>query len=326
MHTVEEIKLRIQDTLSKLDFNKSPKELYEPIAYSIRMGGKRIRPILTLLGCGLFGGNIEDAIYPSIGIELFHNFTLIHDDIMDKAPLRRGKDTVCKKWNTDIAILSGDTMFAIANKYIVRTKADYIPEILEIFNNAAIEVCEGQQLDMNYEREDNISIPQYIMMIKLKTAALIAASLKIGAVTGNAGKNDADLLYKFGECTGIAFQIKDDLLDVYGDSEKFGKTNCGDIQSNKKTFLYLKACELADKTTRDELKYYYSSEFKAQSPELKVQKVTEIFNSLNIKSIISEEIEDYYNKANSCLEQINLDSSLKNELKDFTDKMMNREK
>ena len=326
MHTSEEILQKVNDTLANLNFSREPKELYEPISYSLGMGGKRIRPVLTILACEMFGGNIEDAIFPSIGLELFHNFTLIHDDIMDKAPIRRGMETVYRKWNTDTAILSGDTMFAIAYKFVVKTKVNYIPDILEIFTNAAIEVCEGQQYDMNFESEESITLPQYTEMIRLKTAALLSASLKIGAVIGNADKKNADLIYKFGENIGIAFQIMDDLLDVYGDSEKFGKTNSGDIQTNKKTFLYLKACELADKSNLENLKYFYSSNYKEQSVILKVEKVIEIYDRLNIKNITLSEIDTYYNKAIACLDKINVESNLKSELRNYTDKLMKREK
>lgn len=245
---------QIAHLIEELDFRKEPPELYDPIAYTMNQGGKRLRPLLTLLACDLFGGDIQKALYPALSIEVFHNFTLVHDDIMDRAPLRRGKETVYKKWNSDIAILAGDTMFALAYTYALKTDAEIVPEILTVFSKAAIEVCEGQQYDMNFEQLASVSIDEYIRMIRLKTAVLLGASLEIGAICARADQNDVRKLYQFGIELGIAFQLKDDLLDVYGDTEKFGKLSGGDIATNKKTFLYLKAMELANNKQNKELK------------------------------------------------------------------------
>jgi len=202
----------------------------------------------------MFGGDLNDAINPAIGFEVFHNFTLLHDDIMDQSPIRRGKETVYKKWNTNIAILSGDAMFALAYKYLIRTNEKVLPSLLKVFNQTALEVCEGQQFDMNYETTKKISIDDYMKMIRLKTAVLIAGSLKAGAIIGGADSTDADHLFNFGENIGLAFQLKDDLLDVFGDEAVFGKRTGSDIVCNKKTFLYLKAFELAKGETLKQLK------------------------------------------------------------------------
>ncbi len=323
MHSVEFIQDRIKQAFTELNFCREPKELYEPIDYSIKIGGKRIRPILTLLSCDLFNGDIENALYPAIGVELFHNFTLLHDDIMDKAPLRRGKETVFKKWNQDIAILSGDTLFAIAYQNICKAKPEYLKSILDEFSNSAIKVCEGQQLDMNFESNHDVTIFDYIEMIKLKTAALIAASLKIGAIIGKADIKDAENIYKFGENIGIAFQIMDDMLDVYGDIDKFGKKNCGDIRTNKKTYLYLKAFELAKDEILEKLNYFYGNN--VTDFEEKVQGVKDIYMTLNVKDFALKEIDNYYFKALKCLDLVSVASERKTELKNFSKKLMGRD-
>ena len=224
----------------------TPAELYEPVRYMLSIGGKRIRPLFVLMSCNLFGGKTKDAIPSALAIELFHNFTLIHDDIMDNATLRRNNLTVHSKWNNNIAILSGDVMMIQAYQSIAESKllSRIFDSVLSVFNQMAIKICEGQQLDLNYEQERKISIPQYYKMIELKTAVLLASCMKIGSLTGGATKEDANNLYEFGKNIGMAFQLQDDLLDVYGDTEKFGKQKGGDIIANKKTFLLCKAQEL----------------------------------------------------------------------------------
>ena len=233
----------INQHIANQNFNRFPSELYDPIAYTMTQGGKRLRPLLTLMTCDLFGGNLVHAIHPALALEVFHNFTLVHDDIMDQAPLRRGRETVYKKWNSNIAILSGDTMFAMAYQYAIQTEDQYVPKILRVFNKAAIEVCEGQQLDMNFEVITQVNLDEYLEMIQLKTAVLIGVSIQIGAIIGNASDEDMKLMYDFGIQLGIAFQIKDDLLDLYGSEKYFGKKTGGDILANKKTYLFLKALE-----------------------------------------------------------------------------------
>jgi len=230
----------IDGELKKTVSLKEPKNLYQPIKYSLELGGKRIRPALLLLANDLFGGKNKGAINAALAIEVFHNFTLLHDDIMDDAPLRRGKDTVYKKWGSNIAILAGDVMFVNAIQLLAKNDTSKLPEILDLFNTTAVEVCEGQQFDMNFETLQNVSIDDYLKMIELKTAVLLAASLKIGAILGNASQENANHIYEFGRNLGVAFQLMDDILDLYGDPEKFGKQVGGDIIANKKHTYYLK--------------------------------------------------------------------------------------
>jgi len=321
---MEQLLLRVKSALSEVKFeNNNPIELYQPITYTLNLGGKRIRPVMVLLTCDLFGGDIETAINPAIAIEIFHNFTLLHDDIMDNAPIRRGKETVFKKWNTNVAILSGDTMFALAYKYLVKTKVPDIQSILDIFTKAAIEVCEGQQYDMNYETNDNVSIPEYIEMIRLKTAILIATSLITGAVVAGADKTDVENIYLFGENVGIAFQLMDDLLDIYGNQEVFGKKIGGDIVTNKKTYLLIKAMNEAKGKDLVELKKYFSST--NFNDEEKIKSVTEIYNKLGVKESTNKLINDYYDKALICLSKISINDDKKAVLKKYSDQLVTRD-
>jgi len=314
---------QIAHLIEELDFRKEPPELYDPIAYTMNQGGKRLRPLLTLLACDLFGGDIQKALYPALSIEVFHNFTLVHDDIMDRAPLRRGKETVYKKWNSDIAILAGDTMFALAYTYALKTDAEIVPEILTVFSKAAIEVCEGQQYDMNFEQLASVSIDEYIRMIRLKTAVLLGASLEIGAICARADQNDVRKLYQFGIELGIAFQLKDDLLDVYGDTEKFGKLSGGDIATNKKTFLYLKAMELANNKQNKELKQWYSQNTSID-PNHKIQAVKKIFDELNIQNLTGETMTGYFERSLAHLDSVHADATRKDDLRLFATQLFNR--
>ncbi len=323
MHTTQELQDKIKQTLLEEKFEGSPPLLYEPISYTLSQGGKRMRPLLTLLACDMFGGNIEDAVYPAIGIEVFHNFTLLHDDIMDKAPIRRGKETVYKKWNTNIAILSGDTMFALAYEYMLKTQTKFVPAILQVLNRTAIEVCEGQQFDMNFETDENICIADYLEMIRLKTAVLLGGSLKIGAIIGGADKEDANNIYDFGINIGLAFQLKDDLLDVYSDVEKFGKVTGGDIVTNKKTYLYLKAFELAVGEGLQNLKNCFS--LSENESEKKIAGVKSVYNELNIEGLTIKEMQQYYDKALEYLDKITIDASHKQNLIYFAQQLMRRE-
>jgi len=323
MHTIEELQDKINNILLQQKFKGTPPLLYEPISYTLSQGGKRIRPLLTLLACDMFGGNIENAVYPAIGMEIFHNFTLLHDDIMDKAPIRRGKETVYKKWNTNIAILSGDTMFALAYEYIIKTETEYIPDILHVLNRTAIEVCEGQQFDMNYETDANIGIDDYLEMIRLKTAVLLGGSLKIGAIIGGADKNDAANIYDFGVNIGLAFQLKDDLLDVYSDVEKFGKITGGDIVTNKKTYLYLKAFDLAKGERLSNLKSFFNLTEKER--EKKIAGVQSIYNELDIESLTIKQMQLYFDKALESLNKIPLATFRKQNLINFAQQLMERE-
>lgn len=323
MHTVSELQDKIYITLSEQKFDGHPALLYQPIKYTLTQGGKRLRPLLTLLGCDLFGGNIDNAVYPAIGLEIFHNFTLLHDDIMDKAPIRRGKETVYKKWNTNIAILSGDTMFALAYEYMLKTDNNVIPQILQVLNQTAREVCEGQQFDMNFETQDDVSITDYIDMIRLKTAVLLGGSLKIGALIGGATIQDADYLYNFGLNVGLAFQLKDDLLDVFSDVDKFGKVTGGDIVTNKKTFLYLKAYELAKGEELNKLNYYFN--LPETESDKKIIGVKSVYNALNIEQITLTEMQKFYNLALTEIEKVNVEKSKKKNILSFAQKLMDRE-
>jgi geranylgeranyl diphosphate synthase type II len=311
----------IEAEINNISYLKDPENLYSPIEYTMELGGKRIRPILLLISYQLFNDNFERAFSPAKAIELFHNFTLLHDDIMDKAPLRRGKITVHKKWNNNIAILSGDVMMIHAYQLLAQVESKYLKSILNIFNKAAIEVCEGQQWDMDFESKDDVPLIDYMQMIEFKTAVLLAASLKIGAVLADAKKKDQNHLYEFGLNMGIAFQLKDDLLDVFGTSKLFGKKIGGDILANKKTFLYLKALQISDLSTKLKLKKLYISE---NENDTKVEKVKKIFVDLNIKKHTLDLMNSYYIKAMKHLDAI--DSDKKSPLIDFADKLMHRDR
>ena len=245
MHKIKDLQEIINKEIESKKMGREPFSLYEPINYSLSNGGKRIRPLLTLLACNLFSEKIDQAIDAALAIEIFHNFTLLHDDIMDKADIRRGKPTVHKKWNENTAILSGDAMFIKSYDFLLETKTEKFKEILQVFNNTALEVCEGQQYDMEFENRNDVSENEYLRMIELKTSVLLAAALKIGAIIGGAENADADLLYDFGRNIGLAFQLQDDMLDVYGSKNTFGKEIGGDIVANKKTFLLIKAKQLS---------------------------------------------------------------------------------
>ncbi len=322
MNRIAEFQHIINKLLKEQNFKRSPEALYAPIDYVMSQGGKRLRPMLTLLACDMFGGNIQNALYPALAIEVFHNFTLVHDDIMDKAPMRRGLETVYKKWNSDIAILSGDTMFAMAYQFAVKTDPALIPDILDVFSKTAIEVCEGQQLDMDFELLELVTIENYLRMITLKTAVLLGASLKIGALTAYADKKAVEEMYEFGINLGIAFQLQDDLLDVYGQEEKFGKKNGGDIVSNKKTYLYLKARELANEQQNETLKELYANS--SSETEVKIKKVTDIFNELNIKEEVSKAMSDFYTKSLYHLEKSSADPVKLSLLKSFANQLYTR--
>ncbi len=303
-----------------------PAELYEPARYMLSLGGKRIRPLFVLLACDLFNGKAEDAIPAALAIELFHNFTLVHDDIMDNAPLRRNQPTVHQKWNSSTAILSGDVMLVKAYQLISKNKM--CDSILPVFSEMAIKVCEGQQWDLNYEQVNKISISQYFKMIDLKTATLIAASMKIGALIGGAKEEEAKNLYEFGKNTGIAFQLQDDMLDIYGEEEKFGKQKGGDIVSNKKTFLLLKAIELSNLNAykKEELAQWleFHPKNEKESKE-KIEAVKSIYDFTNVKKITEAEINFFHQKAIASLNTISASEEKKKTLIDFTSSLLKRE-
>ncbi|MGQ0829292.1 MAG: polyprenyl synthetase family protein [Bacteroidota bacterium] len=325
MNKVSTYQQQIEQALKGKSYGSTPKELYQPIEYIMTLGGKRMRPVLVFMACDFFDGDTNKALHPAIAIELFHNFTLVHDDIMDKAPLRRNQPTVHEKWNDNIAILSGDAMMVCAYKELCKADVELLPELLEIFSDTAVKVCEGQQLDMNYEKLSKVSIPQYIKMIELKTAVLLAGSLKIGAVIGRARDEDAQHLYNFGKHIGIAFQLQDDILDVYADAEKFGKQKGGDIIANKKTYLLLKAIEMAEgnRYVKEELHQWINApQF---NPKEKIEAVTHIYNFLNVKEQARKEMKKHYELALTFLKDIPVDEKKKQELITFADSLMIRE-
>jgi len=312
---------KINQKILSLNIPAQPVGLYEPVTYTLALGGKRMRPVLTLLGHSLFSDENENAVDAAVALEVFHNFTLLHDDIMDNAPLRRGKPTVWKKWGSNTATLSGDVMLIMAYDLLSGYEPSVLKKILPVFNAAAIKVCEGQQLDMNFETTENVSIADYLHMIELKTAVLLGASLQLGAVIAGADEKDGKNLYEFGKNTGIAFQLQDDILDVFGEAEKFGKQVGGDIVSNKKTFLLLKAFELADEATSAKLKILLN-----EKDELKkVKEVKEIYHLLDVKKSAENEMQRFYSKGLSSLEKVNVPSEKKKMLTDFTGQLMQRQ-
>lgn len=320
MYKAEQFVEIISNEINKLEFPLNPKELYEPIGYTMSQGGKRLRPILSLVACDMFKGNIERAIIPAISLEMFHNFTLIHDDIMDKAPIRRGIETVYKKWDQNIAILSGDTLFALAYEKLLAYKNDNLVDLIHLLNETAVGVCEGQQLDMNFETQIDVSIEEYMEMIRLKTAVLIGACLKAGAIAAYANNEYRIKIYDYGVSIGLAFQLMDDLLDVYGDAKKFGKTPGGDIRENKKTFLYLKALQLANPTDKENLLNYFSGiDFDEKE---KFNSVRAIFDRYDIRGITEKEMDRYYQNAVNMLKEIPFDSA---ELLRLTNSIMQRD-
>ena len=323
MLTLEEYHHLIQSAIDKEIIHREPVELYEPINYTLSIGGKRLRPLLTLLSCDIFGGDINQAIYPALGLETFHNFTLLHDDIMDKAPIRRGQPTVYKKWDANRAILSGDTMMVMAYDYILASPKDLLFDVFTIFNKLGKEVCEGQQYDMNFETKKQVSIDEYLKMIHLKTAVLIGGSMQVGAIIARTSKRNIQQIFDFGESVGMAFQLQDDLLDAFGDEEVFGKKNGGDIQTNKKTYLYLKALELASSEQRKELKHLFS--LQKENDEDKVNRVLTIFQELNIEQETRNLMELYYTKALKTLDNIDLEADKKNTLINLADSLMKRD-
>jgi geranylgeranyl diphosphate synthase, type II len=310
--------------ISSLDSYTEAGRLFDPVNYILSQGGKRLRPVLCLMACNLFSDMIDDAIMPATGFEVFHNFTLVHDDIIDKAEIRRGAATVQSKWGQNQAILSGDAMAFIASDCISQAPDRVLGKILKLFNKTAIEVCAGQQLDIDFENKAVVTTDEYLRMIELKTAVLIAASLKAGAIIGNAPENDQNLLYEFGRYLGLAFQIQDDLLDAYGETKTFGKKTGGDIVANKKTWLLVKALEQADGEQLVKLKNLMSG--KEFNPEEKVKAVMEIYESLNIHLQAENLSYEYINKAFESLEMVKVKESRKADLKQMTTSLIGRKR
>jgi len=322
MYSIEKI-IEIVDTIIKKEkYNSKPKGLYEPIEYVMSMGGKRLRPVLTLMAYNLYHDDLKLSNNPALAIETFHNFTLLHDDIMDNADLRRNMPTVHKKWNENTAILSGDAMMVKAYRHLLKYTGPNFKEILDIFTQTALEVCEGQQYDMNFETIENVSVDDYLEMIRLKTAVLIAASLKIGALAADANIEDIENLYMAGLNVGMAFQIQDDYLDVYGDVNVFGKSIGGDIVANKKTFLLISAINSAKGSTLAELNECLNLD-KSNSEE-KIKRIVNIYNKLDIKTLSQKKMDEYLEYAFKYLKKVKVDNSKKIHLIEFAIKLSKR--
>ncbi len=321
MQWLSQYTAKIESELKGFDLPESPLNLYDPLRYFLQIGGKRIRPVLTLLGAELSGKGSDTALPQAIGIELFHNFTLIHDDIMDEAPLRRNKKTLHKKYGINTAILSGDVLLIKAYQQICKTDTHYLEEILELFNATAIEVCEGQQLDMDFETRMDVSVADYIEMIRLKTSVLLGCALKVGALATGANKSDADALYNFGVNIGIAFQIRDDILDLYADTEQFGKQVGGDIIANKKTILYLTAIGQATKEQREIIMQLQNE----TDLVLKIERMAEVFDVLNVKSLCEERMRFYFEHAMNSLESVEASVENKSKLQELAAYLIERE-
>jgi geranylgeranyl diphosphate synthase, type II len=319
---IKKLTEKINKSLAKIDLIKSPEELYLPVDYCLKNGGKRVRPLMALLACDMYDGDIDQVMGPALGMEIFHNFTLMHDDIMDQAPMRRGVLSVHKKWNTNTAILSGDVMFALAIQNISLTPLQHLKTILDLFNKIVIQVCEGQQYDMNFETTDKVSEEDYLKMIRLKTAVLPAACLQAGAIIAGAPEKDTQLLYEFGENIGMAFQIKDDWLDCFGDEESFGKKSGGDIIANKKTWLYIKAFALADSDQNKQLKDAFTN--RLASNDEKINVVKNIYLDLKLNELALERMEVYYKKAFDQLDKVKLPKDKKKDLAEMATALFDR--
>jgi geranylgeranyl diphosphate synthase type II len=322
---VHELLTKLEEHISGHSFGESPVELYDPITYIMGLGGKRIRPLLSLLAYGMYGKNPTEIFSQAAALEVFHNFTLMHDDIMDQAPLRRGKPTVHEKWNANIAILSGDVMLVRAYDLLLPTPTALLPEVIRIFNKTAAEVCEGQQLDMNFEGYETVAEADYIHMIRLKTAVLLGLALQIGALLAGASKEDVQRIYEFGVNIGVGFQLQDDLLDVYADQAKFGKQVGGDIISNKKTFLLLKALELAKGKEQQELQHWLG--LKDFDKAQKVAAVKGIYEHLGIRSLTEQKMQTYFEEGFRQLEGLQITNETYSQaLLAVTQELMHREK
>jgi geranylgeranyl diphosphate synthase type II len=324
MYNQDTLRDLVEKALVNLSYDTDNQTLIDPVKYILSIGGKRLRPVLALMVCNLFDDKIGEAVIPAIGIEVFHNFTLVHDDIMDQAPVRRNFPTVHSKWNINQAVLSGDVMAFIANDCFLQAPPMYMSKVFRVFNKAAIEVCIGQQLDIDFEKTAVISEKEYIRMIELKTSVLIAASAKIGAILGGAEERDYDLMYEFGRNLGLAFQIQDDLLDIYGDVKVFGKIHGGDILSNKKTLLLVKALEAA---SGDQLKKLHEQfSLKEFDPETKVKTVVDLYNQLKVRSVTEEIAGNYIKAAFKLLEKVSVTKERKEELSQMVSSLIGRHK
>lgn len=323
MFTASELLEKINSHIADLKFTRTPQGLYDPVSYVLSMGGKRIRPVLMLMAYNLYKEDLARIYGPATGIEVYHNYTLLHDDLMDRADRRRGKETVHKVWNDNTAILSGDAMLVLAYRFMAQCPVDCLKEVMELFSLTALEICEGQQMDMEYELRKDVREEEYLEMIRLKTGVLLAASLKIGALLGGASAEDAGHLYDFGMNLGVAFQLKDDLLDVYGDVAVFGKNIGGDILCNKKTYMLIKAFEHADDIQLQELNAWIDA--KSFEPAEKIAAVTGLYDQIGIKEICERKMAEYSERAMVNLSAVKVPDEKKAELENLMKNLMHRE-
>lgn len=318
MQTIDKYIEVINRAITSIEYPQAPFGLYEPVKYQLDMGGKRVRPLLTIMACDMFGGDINEAVSPALGLEIFHNFTLLHDDVMDKADIRRGRPTVHKAWNENTAILSGDAMQIIATQKVCEAPSRVHKEVLDLYNKTALEICEGQQYDMEFETREDVTREEYIEMIRLKTAVLLGCALKMGAIIGGATSQQADAIYKFGENIGLAFQLQDDYLDVYGDAKTFGKKIGGDILNNKKTYMLISALSMATGATKERLNNLLAG----KADDEKIAQVTAIYGELGIDKIAREKISEYSRMALAYLEEIPNNGELKNFANSLTERKL----
>ena len=322
MKTADEILNMVNEFLENLPYDRKPYSLYEPVKYVLSMGGKRIRPTLMLLSYNIFKNDPEKILMNAVALETYHNYTLLHDDLMDNADLRRGHETVHKKWGANTAILSGDSMLVLAYERMAQCDDKHLAKVLKIFTTTALEIGEGQQYDMEFETRNDVKEEEYIEMIRLKTSVLLACALKIGAVLADASEEDAENLYKFGEQIGLAFQLQDDFLDVYGDTKVFGKAIGGDILAGKKTFMLINALAHANDSQRKELEQWLAIN---DRPKEKIEAVTRLYNEIGIDRMATEKIAFYFTESHRYLEAVNVDESRKIELRRYAERMMKRQ-
>ena len=323
MLKAEEILTKVNTFLDNIPYDRKPQSLYEPIKYVLSMGGKRIRPVLMLLAYNLFKDDPESILMPACALETYHNYTLLHDDLMDNADLRRGHQTIHRRWDANTAILSGDSMLVLAYQRMAQCSADKVQEVLNLFTETALEIGEGQQYDMDFEHRNDVREEEYIEMIRLKTSVLLACATKIGAILADASAQDADNIYRFGEQMGLAFQLQDDFLDVYGDTKVFGKAIGGDIVSNKKTYMLINAFNRADAAQRAELeRWIEAKDFDAKE---KIAAVTRIYNEIGIDRLAMEKIKFYFNESKKYLDAVSVAPERKAELAKYTAEMMKRQ-
>ncbi len=322
-YTFPQLLDKVNTHIESLDYAHEPMSLYEPVKYILSLGGKRIRPVMMLMAYNMYRDDVERILDPALALEIYHNFTLLHDDLMDNADVRRGKPTVHKRWDANTAILSGDVMLTLADVYMSRVDDIHLREVMATFHKTSIEIAEGQQFDMDFESRTDVTEQEYIEMIRLKTSVLLACALKIGAILGGASKEDAAHLYRLGECIGLAFQLRDDYLDVYGDPKVFGKKIGGDILCNKKTYLYINALRLANTEQRAQLDYWATAT--DINPDEKIAAVTDIYNKIGLPEMSRTVEAHYYDLAKEELETLSLPTTQKEVLRQFMAMIMQRD-